>query len=77
VITLTDYWMGRDKKYPPSPDIRTNAMGLLVKVNELLDNAAAAGAGGLTGTGTGIVDGTVTWGFIGILATFATMLNAV
>ncbi len=32
----------------------------------------SAGAGGPAGTGTGIVDNTVTWDYIGVLATFAT-----
>lgn len=43
MITLTDYWMGRDKQYPPGNSTRQNAMDLLEKVNTLLDNAAAAG----------------------------------
>lgn len=43
MITLTQYWMGRDKKHPPGNHIRENATDLLHKVNALLDEAGAAG----------------------------------
>ncbi len=35
-ITIKDYWMGRDIKYPPSPQIIANATALIKKVNMLL-----------------------------------------
>jgi hypothetical protein len=37
-VTLADYWMGRDKKYPASwnEDIETHAIDLLERVNSLL-----------------------------------------
>ena len=38
MITLADYWMGRDKKYPDawSEEIEGNAIDLLDRVNALL-----------------------------------------
>ena len=38
MITLTDYWMGRDKAYPNawSTEIEGNALDLLERVNKLL-----------------------------------------
>ncbi len=36
MITLDDYWMGRDKKYPLTPEIVHNAKDLLHRVNLLL-----------------------------------------
>lgn len=35
MISLEDYWMGRDKKYPPSPETIFNATILIDKINEL------------------------------------------
>lgn len=37
MLTLEQYWMGRDKDYPPSPDTIRNATELLEKVNRLYD----------------------------------------
>lgn len=39
-ITLSDYWMGRDKKYPleMNPAIESNALTLLALVNKLLEH---------------------------------------
>lgn len=44
-ITVEQYFMGRDKRYAAelTPQIRQNAVELLAKVNELLDQAAADG----------------------------------
>lgn len=36
MITLDDYWMGRDKKYPVTVEIQENAKDLLHRVNLLL-----------------------------------------
>lgn len=45
MITLTDYWMGRDRLYPlaMSPDIERNAARLLEVVNLFVTRAKAAG----------------------------------
>lgn len=45
MITLTDYWMGRDAEYPlaMSPDIERNASLLLELVNKVLIIANTAG----------------------------------
>lgn len=39
MITLTDYWMGRDARYPEdlTGEIEANAAELLRRVNDLLD----------------------------------------
>lgn len=37
-LTLADYWMGRDKEYPPDEQTKENAHTLLIVVNELLDD---------------------------------------
>lgn len=43
-ITLVDYWMGRDTRYPDDmkPFIATNARELLARVNEFLRDFAIA-----------------------------------
>lgn len=42
-ISETDYWMGRDKEYPPSPEIVSNVRYLLPLVNAMLDEMEADG----------------------------------
>lgn len=42
-ITLTDYWMGRDKKYPPTEEQIENAHETVAKVNAVLEEAEADG----------------------------------
>lgn len=45
IVTLEQYWMGRDKQYPDdlTDDIIENAKDLLIRVNSLLQLAAADG----------------------------------
>jgi len=38
MISLKDYWMGRDKDYPPSVSIQMNASELIARVNDLFDH---------------------------------------
>lgn len=40
MLALTDYWMGRDEKYPEAmtPEIEANATDLLNRVNALLSD---------------------------------------
>jgi hypothetical protein len=47
VITLEDYWMGRDVKYASAltPEIRANAEELIGRVNNLLNAAELDGVG--------------------------------
>ena len=56
MITLAQYWMGRDAKYPAemTPEIRANAELLVGKVNNLLnfadEDGVAPGVDQVTGT---------------------------
>ena len=45
MITLRDYWMGRDTHYPTywSPDVRANGQRTVDLVNKLLERAALFG----------------------------------
>lgn len=52
--------------------LATNDTG---KIYELVTAGTSAGSGGPTGTGAAISDGTCTWKYIGVLATFAAMAN--
>lgn len=36
LITLDDFWMGRDKTHPPTDQFRINAQDLVTRVNALL-----------------------------------------
>lgn len=40
MITLNDYWKGRDKEYPSdlTPEVTLHAEKLLIKVNQLLEH---------------------------------------
>lgn len=55
MITLTDYWMGRDRLYPTamSPDIERNAARLLETVNLFVTRAKAAGVPFVANPATG------------------------
>lgn len=61
MITLDDYWMGRDIKYQSelNHDIIQNAIETVQRVNELLDRAAADGVipGVNPATGTAVASG--------------------